>query len=394
MKTFKTKIMLFLVSVVLSLLSFNTAMGSDSLSLDPTSLSLDFVKHVYSDFRSDQDNRNFNANVEKYVAHHAEEFKKLMLDKKLVKERDDAYFSSKEVLRKEVYKKPEVLYKNDNNMILKIEAEYDYDEFYVEKSGHERKLSESGEIVHYLIKLVNSDGWKIQYVRSNDLTSGIMFPEVLTQNVLTEKTTQNSLNMHSPSRTYSLRRILEERKKIGQETVSELEKKSSVHNSEKSLNTTEPLSTRAGYTKFKAAPLRAYQDKWWNGHNPSYNYYTGNDCTNYASQVFRAGGAPYRKSGSYTWYPYNYGWYNVVGLRTFVLNNTVKGPAGSKTSSMSNLTCGDLIDYNGGSHMIVVYKGGSSDPIVTSHTAHYKGRLKKKYGSGPFTKIMVPGYYH
>ena len=139
--------------------------------------------------------------------------------------------------------------------------------------------------------------------------------------------------------------------------------------------------------------MRAYQDRWWKKYNPKYKYYKGNDCANYVSQVLHSGGAPFRKSGQFKWFPYDYGWINVIGLRDFFLNNTIKGPFGKKTNKLSKLTCGDLIVWRN-KHAITVYKGGSSNSIITSHTAHYKGTLKKKYGTSNLTKIMVLEYYY
>ena len=143
-------------------------------------------------------------------------------------------------------------------------------------------------------------------------------------------------------------------------------------------------------TDTQAGPMRAYQDRWWKKYNPKYK---GNDCANYVSQVLHSGGAPFRKSGQFKWFPYDYGWINVIGLRDFLLNNTIKGPFGKKTNKLSKLTCGDLIVWRN-KHAITVYKGGSSNPIITSHTAHYKGTLKKKYGTSNLTKIMVLEYYY
>lgn len=136
------------------------------------------------------------------------------------------------------------------------------------------------------------------------------------------------------------------------------------------------FSSKALGYQMKAAPLRKYQDKWWNDRNPAYTNYSGKggDCTNYASQVLHAGGAPYDKTGSYTWYPDSYSWINVAGIKNYLLNNTYTGPCGKTVSKLSELTCGDLIQIKE-NHTVVVYKGGTKDPYVTAHSSNYKGRF-------------------
>lgn len=224
MNMFNKKIWVLIAGISLILLLAAIVVHLRSPAAKPESLALYFVKHVYSDFRSDRDNKEFERNVKMYVAAESHDFRKLLLDKKLIKERDDRYFSSKESLRKAVYKKPEVL-SEDNGIILKIKAEYDYDEFYVTKNGHEKKLSSSGEVADYIVHLIRSNGWKIQDIHSNDLTSGIMFPEVLTQDVSKKSAYEDFFGSKSKQKTYDLKRILRKRKKLGQETVKEMEKK-------------------------------------------------------------------------------------------------------------------------------------------------------------------------
>ena len=68
------------------------------------------------------------------------------------------------------------------------------------------------------------------------------------------------------------------------------------------------------FHKMYAKPLRNYQNKWWNKRNPKYQNCDsiGGDCTNYASQVLHAGGAPYDKTGKLRWDAGNTTWNRVV----------------------------------------------------------------------------------
>jgi hypothetical protein len=59
---------------------------------------------------------------------------------------------------------------------------------------------------------------------------------------------------------------------------------------------TSPQSIAGNYNRNAA---EAYADRWTcnncaEPHNPEYNYYPGNDCTNFVSQVLHEGGYPYR----------------------------------------------------------------------------------------------------
>ena len=52
-----------------------------------------------------------------------------------------------------------------------------------------------------------------------------MFPEVLTQDVSKKSAYEDFFGSKSKQKTYDLKRILRKRKKLGQETVKEMEKK-------------------------------------------------------------------------------------------------------------------------------------------------------------------------
>jgi hypothetical protein len=97
------------------------------------------------------------------------------------------------------------------------------------------------------------------------------------------------------------------------------------------------------------------------GYDPNYIDFStqGGDCTNYASQNIRAGGATLNDTtGPYTWYYRNAGgstaddtwsasWCNVDPLKEYIANNTTNGtPSGYITSDITRLGVGDIIQYN------------------------------------------------
>ena len=74
--------------------------------------------------------------------------------------------------------------------------------------------------------------------------------------------------------------------------------------------------------------------------NPAYTNYDGQggDCTNYISQILRAGGAPNDSTGNYQWYYYSSGnrsasWTHVNWLYTYLVNNNYIGPQGQDITS-------------------------------------------------------------
>lgn len=86
--------------------------------------------------------------------------------------------------------------------------------------------------------------------------------------------------------------------------------------------------------------------------NPAYYDFddSGGDCTNYVSQIIKAGGAPMDTTGSYQWYYSNYAnrsasWIVVSHLYSYLVNNTGVGPQGYWMSNSPEYpaTKGDII---------------------------------------------------
>lgn len=118
--------------------------------------------------------------------------------------------------------------------------------------------------------------------------------------------------------------------------------------------------------------MRRYQDNYFNGFNSAYYNFTGRggDCTNYASQILRAGGAPFKSSssssitGSNYWYyrsinERSSSWAGVNELRTFLVNNSSQGPVGYFSSTFGALDTGSIIQLKNDRgryyHSVVVY---------------------------------------
>lgn len=371
-------------------------------------IAINFIKDIYSDFRTVKDADDYDKMIEKEVCNDSVEFKKLLVDRKYIQEKDEKAFNTKVTLVSEKFESPQIVSQTENVVQMVIEAEYLYKEELIDqkqvKAIDDGDFTSGIQVFYEIILKKENNSWKIKEISSNDITSGIMFPDVLTKDYdvySIKKNTQNvqkeNINFdHQSYKNYNVDEIIAQRINDGKLAQSAQKEMSTSENISENAHTNEIIekAKHGNFHKMKAAPLRKYQDKWWNDRNPAYTNYSGKggDCTNYASQVLHAGGAPYDKTGSYTWYPDSYSWINVAGIKNYLLNNTYTGPCGKTVSKLSELTCGDLIQIKE-NHTVVVYKGGTKDPYVTAHSSNYKGRFIKRYGSKNLKRILVKGYY-
>ena len=96
------------------------------------------------------------------------------------------------------------------------------------------------------------------------------------------------------------------KRRVEEEKILDKETKSNNKNFLKSTaNVINRPETRA--VNFNRANMKAYMNRWGESKNPAYidaALYGNGDCANYASQIFRAGGAPFDYSGSMSqrWY--------------------------------------------------------------------------------------------
>lgn len=400
-------VVLVLMSVMFSAQNMIESHAQTTKVLPKEKVAVEFIKSVYSDFRTIQDDTAFDKAIREQVATGSDSFKKLLKDKKYIHEQDDIYFNAVEYLISEKYKKPTIVFEDENSASMSIEAEYRYKEEYAKGPNLKEKDGEdltSGMQVFYKVNMLKENGvWKIKDIQSNDLTAGIMFPNCVSDGaeweesayaVETKYTSGTRYVLEQKKEAYNVKEILERRKQDGA-ISKKAQREITKENSEEPTVST--LKSHGNFHKMYAKPLRNYQDKWWNKRNPKYKNYSGEggDCTNYASQVLHAGGAPYDKTGNLRWSPGSDSWIRVVELRNYLLKNTYTGPFGKKVAKRSALTCGDLIqkEHKRTKHTVVIYKGGTDDPVVTAHSSDYKGKFIRRYGKSGLTNILVKGYY-
>ena len=353
-------------------------------------VALTFIKEVYSDFRIIKNDGEFNQKVESEISETAKDVKQYVKDRKKLRESDDEALERKVTLISRVYTDVEVVSVNGNEVKLKIEAEYNYKEQYgsepVPKDEDGKDVLSGIKPTYSVVMCKEKEVWKIKKILSNDLTDGNISPE----NVFSEN---ESLRSNAEVPRYSLSKLLSGSKELARTDEGVIEGEQVLLNDEQESKP--ELTKKKKFYKKVAKPLRKYQDKWWNGRNPKYRNYGGLDCTNYASQVLKASGAPNDKTGGNVWYPYTNSWVGVQALRRYMLNNGGIGLSGKQVKSIKTLTCGDLAQIGPNVHSTVVYKGGSNDPIVTAHSRNYKGRFRVAYGRMPGSRhyIVFRGYY-
>ncbi len=156
--------------------------------------------------------------------------------------------------------------------------------------------------------------------------------------------------------------------------------------------------------------MTTYQDNWYDDFNPNYADFSdwGGDCTNYASQILRAGNSAFNENygngiyGDTYWYyrdssNRSTSWTAAQNLKNFLLrtNNTL-GPKARVVNRFQDLDVGSIVFLEDGGeayHSVIVHTAGG-DPTVTAHTYSYRGFYSVRYGGISHTKVEVRGYYH
>ncbi len=142
--------------------------------------------------------------------------------------------------------------------------------------------------------------------------------------------------------------------------------------------------------------------------NPAYTDYEdlGGDCTNYISQILRAGGAPLDDTGNYQWYYYSDGnrsssWTGVGYLYDYLINNDYIGPQGYliKDNQPYVARKGDIIQLKFRnksyySHTLWITKHQTGTTSLTRIACHSSDRWNEPLDSLTGTRrwIKLTGY--
>ncbi|MPQ45135.1 amidase domain-containing protein [Clostridium tarantellae] len=158
---------------------------------------------------------------------------------------------------------------------------------------------------------------------------------------------------------------------------------------------------------FNRNAMYNYAKKHYNNPNPNYYDYTslGGDCTNFVSQIIKAGGAPYDLSGSQSqqWYYKSSNnkspsWTGVENLDDYLLYNKSTGPQ-AQNGSVYNAAVGDVVQIDSNSdgkytHSVsIVYhtNGNMNSTTVAARTSNAFNRALTSY-PGAKRWLHLTGY--
>lgn len=189
---------------------------------------------------------------------------------------------------------------------------------------------------------------------------------------------------------------------VGEEIIAAF--RDDVMDDRKSTAQQEVEDYRGGYNRTLAF---RYAEQWWNSHNPQYTN-MGVDCTNFVSQVLRAGGLQmvgsgrrdtgwwYRAGQSPTW---SYSWAVAHSLAMF-LSNPRNPLRAQVVQSPQELTIGDVIAYDWtrsgryGHNTVVVGHDANGMPLVNAHTVNSHQRFYSYEDSYAWTPETQYLYIH
>lgn len=165
------------------------------------------------------------------------------------------------------------------------------------------------------------------------------------------------------------------------------------------------------YLYYSRSGAASYAENWWNGYNPAYKTFTGNDCANFVSQSFLSGGSALLAwDAPYVW------WYNTKGTSgtsddtnstswsvahdqayNLSRNSDLYEHRGTYVTSATDLQVGDSIyyDWDGDGYLdhsaiVVVIQNGV--PLVNYHS---NPGWHKNWNLGAVTTrfLRVTNYY-
>ena len=126
---------------------------------------------------------------------------------------------------------------------------------------------------------------------------------------------------------------------------------------------------------FRGWAAAAYARRWWDGVNPEFRHFAGEDCTNFTSQCLLAGGMAMAVTGNPAtgwWHgagAWSYSWAVANALHRYL---TDSGAAVSRERA-ARLHTGDIIayDFNGDGTFdhtaVVVGRDDAGEPLVAAH---------------------------
>lgn len=145
-----------------------------------------------------------------------------------------------------------------------------------------------------------------------------------------------------------------------------------------------PMSTSAASYNYNPSAAASYAIKYAYDYNTGYTSYKGRggDCANFVSQCLYNGGI----AKTSNWKPDSYQWINCGGLKSFLCSTL--GCTYISQPSASQISVGDVMYYNNGSHVCIVSAIENGVPKVCGHTTDTRnGSYKQGYSTYGVIKL-------
>ena len=146
-----------------------------------------------------------------------------------------------------------------------------------------------------------------------------------------------------------------------------------------------PVTISMAAYNYTPSAAAAYALTYAYNYNSNYTSYKGKggDCANFVSQCLYNGGI----TKTSKWYPDSYQWINCGGLKTFLCDTL--GCTYISQPSASQISIGDVMYYNNGSHVCIVSTIENGTPKVCGHTTDTKnGSYKQGFSVYGVIKIQ------
>jgi len=150
--------------------------------------------------------------------------------------------------------------------------------------------------------------------------------------------------------------------------------------------------------KFNRDKMKSYAKKHYD--NPSINFYDfttiGGDCTNFVSQIMKAGGAPFDNLGKEKWYYHSLqsrtpSWTSVEALYNYLMNNK-EGGIIAEESTIEELDIGDIIQLDTNSDNIFNHSVVIVEKIINTSEIENLEEIKEFIDGGPLILIAARTY--
>lgn len=257
----------------------------------------------------------------------------------------------------------------------------------------------SEEFSKYIIELYYSESKDGDFL--NSPYNGVLMAYLSEYVYAYETTMKNSENASfiNDTKTEEIKAQFNKKLDIQKEkTIGEIEQEIATEEAITEINKAKNLSTLSTGT-YNVSAAKAYALKWWNGRNPNYEAYNL-DCTNFTSQILRAGGKTMKQPSTITPivnFDTNYWYYTTVSrvgvpvdvrssswtvVPDFYAYWSKTQPTKASTVKSELVTyaeVGDMIQFmEKGStrygHTMFVYNKGNGTLYLSGHTGNYLDR--------------------